>query len=61
MDKNNIAGKTIEEVKAANIDFGSEYPTVENGIVTGTVDGNYPETFNNGEWEIVDDFYAVAK
>jgi hypothetical protein len=56
----NIIGQSIEAVKGMNLDFGTSYPTVEDGIVTGTVDGNYPESFNGGNWEIVDDFYAVA-
>lgn len=54
----NIIGKTIEEIRGLELD--GLYPIVENGVVTGTVDANYPEQFNNGNWEIVDDLYAVA-
>ena len=56
----NIVGKTIEDVKKMNIDFGTNYPVVKNGIVVGVVDGNYPYEYNDGKWEIVHGFYAEA-
>lgn len=57
-----IIGETISEVLAMDIDFGTSYPTVdtETMLVTGVVDGNYPNEFNGGNWNIVDDNYAVA-
>ena len=46
---------------SSELDFGSGYPTVDADlIVTGYVDANYPETFNGGNWEAVNDEYAMA-
>lgn len=59
-DINTIIGKSISDVLAMGIDFDTSYPTVENGVVTGTADGNYPDEFNSGKWEIINDSYAVA-
>lgn len=56
----NIVGKTIEQVKKLDIDFGTNYPVVKNRIVTGIVDGSYPLEYNKGKWEIIDDYYAQA-
>jgi hypothetical protein len=57
-----VAGKTLSEL--AGVDFGSSYPIMElqNGqlVCTGVVDGNYPQEFNEGNWHIVDDLYAMA-
>ena len=60
IDTNTITGKSIDEVTALGLDFGTSYPTVEGGVVTGIVDGNYPNEFNGGKWEIVNDSYAQA-
>ena len=60
IDIDTIKGKTIEEVKALGLDFDTAYPVVEGGIVTGIVDGNYPLEYNEGKWEIIDDYYAQA-
>ena len=60
IDTNTITGKKIYDVIAMGIDFGTFYPTVADGIVTGVVDGNYPNEFNDGNWDIINDFYAEA-
>ena len=45
-----IIGKSLAEVQG--VDFGSSFPVVdpETLLVTGIVDGNYPETLNGGRW-----------
>ena len=61
IDTNTIIGKSIDEVQALGLDFGTSYPIVDDdGGVTGIVDGNYPNEFNGGAWEIVNDYYAQA-
>lgn len=63
-DMARIEGKTLAEVETMNLEWESAYPTVEKRdgalIVTGIVDGNYPESFNGGNWEIIGDNYAIA-
>lgn len=56
-----IVGKKIDQVLGMELNFGTSYPTVnDNGICTGIVDGNYPLDFADGQWEIIDNTYAMA-
>lgn len=55
-----IEGKTIAEVDEMGLEFESAYPVVEDGVVVGIVDANYPDELNGGNWEVVNDSYAVA-
>jgi hypothetical protein len=52
----------IEEREAVTLPSGEirwfNQPTK---VAVGIVDANAPETFNGGEWEVVDDLYAVAE
>jgi len=49
---NSIIGKTINDPSVSAIDFGSYYPVVNVKTlkIEGVVDGNYPETLNDGNW-----------
>lgn len=50
-DVNTIIGKHINDLPA-NLEWETAYPIVdrETLLVTGIVDGNYPEEFNDGNW-----------
>lgn len=62
-DVSTIIGKPLEVVSKMDLDWGSCYPRVnlEEMTVEGIVDGNHPRDFNEGNWEIVKDSYAVKQ
>ena len=54
-------GKSISEIDPLGLNWGATtYPVVEDGIVTRTVDANYPLEYNDGNWEIIANSYAQA-
>jgi len=52
MERNELIGTHVNELNSHDIDWGTSYPTVdrETMLITGIVDGNYPEEYNEGNW-----------
>lgn len=61
-DMTRIIGKDLRTVAAdRSIEWASAYPIIDDGFeITGIVDGNYPHSFNGGDWKIFEDTFRVG-